>query len=150
MPEQRSALDDTEFIDALLNVVIPPSVETHLPGAGTLGLAPAVIAALRADQVLGPIVAAGAEALRAVALSEDPQGLSAMTPQRATELLTAQLSAHPVLILGLVRHLYPVYYQQPKVLEAIGIQPRPPFPGGYDVEPTDPELLEKLQARRGL
>lgn len=150
MPEQRTALDDSEFIDALLNLVIPPSTDGPLPGAGTLGLAPAVIAALRADELLGPLVAVGAEALRSAALSEHPGGLPAMTPRRATELLTAQLSAHPVLILGLLRHLYPAYYQQPQVLEAIGIQPRPPFPGGYDVEPTDAELLEKLQARRGV
>jgi len=71
-----------------------------------------------------------------------------MTPQGGTELLKAQLSAHPVLIMGILRHLYPAYYQLPRVLEAIGDQPRPPFPDGYDVEPTDPELLEKLRARR--
>jgi len=41
MTEQRAALDDSEFIDALLNLVIPPSVDGNLPGAGTLGLAPA-------------------------------------------------------------------------------------------------------------
>jgi len=27
MKEQRAALDDSEFIDALLNLVIPPSVD---------------------------------------------------------------------------------------------------------------------------
>ena len=148
MTEQRAALDDSEFIDALLNLVIPPRVDGNLPGAGTLGLAPAVAAALRADKLLGPLVEVGAEAVRAAALSEHPEGLPAMTPQGGTELLKAQLSAHPVLIMGILRHLCPAYYQQPQVLEAIGDQPRPPFPDGYDVEPTDAELLEKLRARR--
>ena len=148
MTEQRAALDDSEFVNALLNLVIPPSVDGNLPGAGTLGLAPAVAAALRADKLLGPFVEVGAEAVRAAALSEHPEGLPAMTSQGGTELLKAQLSAHPVLMMGILRHLCPAYYQQPQVLEAIGDQPRPPFPDGYDVEPTDAELLEKLRARR--
>jgi len=148
MMEQRAALDDSEFVNSLLNLVIPPSVDGNLPGAGTLGLAPAVIAALRADKLLGPLVEVGAEAVRAAALSEHPEGLPAMTPQGGTELLKAQLPAHPVLIMGILRHLCPAYYQRPQVLEAIGDQPRPPFPDGYDVEPTDAELLESLRARR--
>ena len=148
MTEQRAALDDSEFIDALLNLVIPPGVDGNLPGAGTLGLAPAVAAALRADKLLGPFVEVGAEAVHAAALSEHPEGLPAMTPQGGTELLKAQLSAHPVLMMGILRHLCPAYYQQPQVLEAIGEQPRAPFPDGYDVEPTDAELLERLRARR--
>ena len=148
MMEQRAALDDSEFVNSLLNLVIPPSVDGNLPGAGTLGLAPAVIAALRADKLLGPLVEVGAEAVRAAALSEHPEGLPAMTALAGTELLKAQLSSHPVLIMGILRHLCPAYYQQPQVLEAIGDQPRPPFPDGYDVEPTDAELLEKLRARR--
>jgi len=150
MTEQRAAFDDLEFIDALLNLVIPPSVDGNLPGAGTLGLAPIVAAALRADKLLGPLVEVGAEAVRAAALSEHPEGLPAMTSQGGTELLKAQLSAHPVLIMGILRHLCPAYYQQPQVLEAIGDQPRPPFPDGYDVEPTDAELLGKLRARRSV
>jgi hypothetical protein len=148
MTEQRAALDDSEFIDALLNLVIPASVDGNLPGAGTLGLAPAVAAALRADKLLGPLVEVGAEAARVAALSEHPEGLPAMTAPAGTELLKAQLSSHPVLIMGILRHLCPAYYQQPQVLEAIGEPPRPPFPNGYDVEPTDAELLDNLRARR--
>ena len=73
MTEQRAALDDSEFIDALLNLLIPPSVDGSLPGAGTLGLAPAVAAALRADKLLGPLVEVGAEAVRAAASTVEPK-----------------------------------------------------------------------------
>jgi len=72
MKEQRAALDDSEFIDALLSLVIPPSVDGNLPGAGTLGLAPAVAAALRADKLLGPLVEVGAEAVRAAGAVRAP------------------------------------------------------------------------------
>ena len=71
-----------------------------------------------------------------------------MTPEAGTKLLEAQLSVHPALMMGILRYLYPVYYQHPRVITAIGEAARPPFPEGFQVEATDPGLLEKLQARR--
>ena len=64
------------------------------------------------------------------------------------KLLQPQISANPFFMMGLLRYLYPAYYQHPQVLEGIGEPPRPPFPQGFDVEATDATLLEKLQARR--
>ncbi len=148
MTETPAALNDHDFMKAFLDLVIPPSASGDLPGAGSLGLSPAVATALQADPLLGPLVEAGAQAVRDATLSEHPDGLSGMTPQAATEVLKAQLASHPLLILGMSRHLYPAYYQHPRVLEGIGEPPRPPFPEGFDVEATDAELLEKLRARR--
>ena len=148
MTESPAALNDEEFMDALLNLVIPANASGSLPGAGTLGLSPAVATALQADPLLGPLVEAGVQAVREAALSQHPEGLPGMTPEAGTKLLEAQLSAHPLLMMGMLRYLYPVYYQQPQVLTGIGEVPRPPFPEGFDVEATDVNLLEKLQARR--
>ena len=148
MTEPRAALNDHDFMKAFLDLVIPPSASGEIPGAGDLGLEPAVAAALQADPLLGPPVEAGAQAVREAALSEHPEGLPGMTPQAATEVLKAQLANHPLLILGMSRYLYPAYYQHPRILEGIGEPPRPPFPEGFDVEATDAELLEKLRARR--
>jgi hypothetical protein len=53
-----------------------------------------------------------------------------------------------MLMLGIGLHLYPAYYQHPRVLEGLGEPPRPPFPDGYDLEETDPQLLEKLRDRQ--
>jgi len=148
MTESRAALNEPEFMNALLNLVIPPSASGNIPGAGALGLSPAVATGLQADPLLGPLVEPGVQAVREAALSQHPQGLPGMTPEAGTKLLEAQLSAHPLLMMGLLRYLYPVYYQHPQVLAGIGEVPRPPFPEGFDVEATDPRLLEKLQARR--
>jgi hypothetical protein len=148
MTDSRPALDDQEFMDALLNVVIPPNASGSLPGAGSLGLSPDLAKALRADPLLGPLVQAGLDALRKAALAEHPDGLQGMTPEAGTELVKAQVSAQPFLMMGLLRYVYPAYYQHPQVLAGIGGEPRPPFPEGFAVEPTDPELLEKLVSRR--
>ncbi len=149
MTETPAVLDDHDFMNALMDLVIPPSASGDLPGAGALGLSHAVATALQADPLLGPLVEAGAQAVREAALSQHPDGLPGMAPQAGTKLVEAQLtSSHPLLIMGLSRYLYPAYYQHPRVLVGIGELPRPPFPEGFDVEATDPELLAKLLARR--
>ncbi len=149
MTETPAALDDQAFMNALFDLVIPPSASGDLPGAGALGLSPDVATALRADPLLGPLIEAGVQAVQEAALSQRPDGLPGMTQEAGTKVVESQLaSSHPLLIMGLARYLYPAYYQHPKVLEGIGEAPRPPFPEGFDVEATDASLLEKLQARR--
>ena len=148
MTEPPAALNDPKFMKALLDLVIPPSAPGDLPGAGALGLSAAVVAAIQADPALGPLVEAGTQAVQESALSQHPEGLAGMAPQAGVKVVEAQLAAHPFLIMGILRHLYPAYYQHPQVLEGIGEPPRPPFPEGFDVEATDAELLEKLRARR--
>lgn len=148
MTETTAALDDGDFMNALLELVIPPDTAGDLPGAGSLGLSPAVAAGLQADPLLGPLIEAGAQAVREAALAEHPEGLQGMSPQAGTKLLEGQLTSHPFLIMGLSRYLYPAYYQHPQILRGIGEPPRPPFPEGFDVEATDAGLLEKLLARR--
>jgi hypothetical protein len=148
MTESPTALNDQAFMDALLNLVIPPDASGSLPGAGTLGLSPAVATGLKADPLLGPMVGAGLQAIWEAALSQHPNGLAGMTPEAGTKLVQRQVSANPFFMMGLLRYLYPAYYQHPHVLRGIGEAPPPPFPEGFDVEATDARLLEKLQARR--
>lgn len=135
-------------MDALLDLVIPASESGSLPGAGSLGLSAGIAAALPADPLLGPIIGSGLESLRRAALSQHPDGLAGLTAEDGTKLVQAQVSANPFFMMGLLRYLYPAYYQHPKALSGIGAPARPPFPEGYAVEPTDPALLGKLQARR--
>jgi hypothetical protein len=143
-----AALDDQPFIDALLDVLLPPAAAGDVPGAGALGLAPAVAASVRADRLLGPALEAGLQALREAALSQHAGGLPGMAPEAATKFVEARLSANPLLMMGLLRHVYPAYYAHPLALAGIGEPPRPPFPEGFEVEATDPALLEELRARR--
>ena len=145
---ESPALNDQAFMDALLNLVIPPNASGTLPAAGALGLSLAVAAGLQTDPLLGPMVEAGVRSIREAALSLHPDGLRALTPEAGAVLIQAQVSANPFFMMGLGRYLYPAYYQHPQVLKGIGAAPRPPFPEGFEVEATDAGLLEKLQARQ--
>ena len=48
---------------------------------------------------------------------------------------------------ALVPHAYVGYYQHERVLEAIGMDPRPPHPEGYAVPASDLSLLDPVKAR---
>ena len=39
------------------------------------------------------------------------------------------------------------YYRDDRVLTAIGVEPRPPFPKGYEVPQGDWSLLDPVRAR---
>ena len=147
MTQSRNALNDLDFMDALLDLVIPPNASGSLPGAGGLGLSSAVTAGIEADPLLGPMVGAGLAAIQEAALSENLRGLSGMTREAGKQLVETTLSTNPFVMMGLLRYLYPAYYAHPRVLEGIGEPPRPPFPEGFEIEATDARLLEKLQAR---
>jgi hypothetical protein len=143
-----TALDDLGFVSALLDLVLPPNPAGDVPGAGALGLGPAVVQGVKADRLIGPMVEAGVEAVRDEALSQHAEGLSGMSAEEGVKLVQSQLLAHPVLMMGILRYLYPVYYAHPLVLAAIGEPARAPFPEGFDIDPIDEGLLEKLRARR--
>ena len=84
--------------------------------------------------MLGPFVQAGLQAVHDAALAQRPGG-----PRRdcrrtpASKWSKSQLAAHPMLMIGVALHLYPAYYQHPRVLEGLGEPPRAPFPEGYDL-----------------
>ena len=148
MTGQPTPFRDLPFMQAFLDLVIPPGEDGRMPGAGSLGLAPEVGARLEGDPLLGPLVQAGLQAVRDAAFARDPGGLPGLPPRARLEVVEAQLAAHPVLMMGVARYLYPAYYQHPLVLEGIGEPPRPPFPEGFEVEPTDAHLLAKLRKRK--
>ena len=149
MSDASTPLRDTAFMRAILDLAIPPSGDGKLPGAGSLDLCSDVAGALEADAMLGPIVQAGLRAVHDAALARDPGGLTRLSQQARLEVVEAQLGPHPLLMIGVVRYLYPAYYRHPRVLDALGEPARPPFPEGYEIEATDAGLLEKLRSRRG-
>ena len=135
-------------MDAFFDVVIPPSVDGAMPGAGSLGLSGAVAADVETDPLLGDIVSAGLRAVNDAAFARDSSGLPGLSLAARLEVVRGALGGHPMLMTGVARHLYPAYYQHPQVLVALGEPARPPFPEGFEIEPTDVGLLAKLHARR--
>lgn len=148
MTNAADPLRDSAFMDAFLDLVIPPAEDRGMPGAGSLGLSGAVAAAIETDGLLGHAVSEGLRAVCKAVNARDPAGLAGVTREARLEVVEAVLESHPALMTGVARHLYPAYYQHQRVLEALGEPARAPFPGGFQIEPTDPILLAKLLVRR--
>ena len=148
MTDATTPLRDSAFMQAFLDLVIPASDDGKMPSAGSLEFAHDLAGSIAADGRFGMPVQAGLQAVHDAALERDPGGLPALSPEDGLEVIESQLRAHPALMGGLSVHLYPAYYQHPRVLEALGEPPRAPFPEGYVVEETDEGLLAKLRARQ--
>jgi len=132
---------------ALLDEVIPPSPERGLPGAGELGLAGEIDAAA---PDLRPVLRQGLAALDEKARAHGMAGFTALARPERTGALGELVTEDPGFLPGIVYHAYAHYYQQPPVLEALGLEARPPFPGGYPLEPLDPQRLAQMRSRTRL
>ncbi len=142
MTTNANPLTDAPFLTAVLDTLIPPSEDGKLPGAGSLGLGSEVAAAIERDEQRAALVDAGLEAIR------DAAGdFAALELSARVAAIEAQVEAHPQLIPSMITPLYYAYYQHPTVLIGLGLPARPPFPGGYEVTATDPDLLELLRSR---
>ena len=147
MSDTTDLLTDAAFVNAFLDVIVPPSDDGRMPGASALGIAEAIADRIGADPMLGAAVRAGMQAVQDAALARDPGGFLALDPTARAEVAQSQAPAHPALMLGVAAHLYQAYYQHPQVIAALGYPARTPFPEGYPLEPTDPALMESLLRR---
>ncbi len=139
MSDNDYKLNETQrrHLAAVLDQIIPPDSARGMPGGGDAGLVDFVEDVLRSNPAhrlgLEPGLASFGELLEKTGSAET-----------AYEEVQAE---QPGFIPTLVFHAYAGYYQNPTVLEAIGMEPRPPHPKGYEMEPFDPTLLEKVRER---
>lgn len=130
---------------ALLDALVPRSADGRLPGAGELGLAAGI------EQQLGAMcafTARGLDALEALARERSTRAFPALSQSERAELMNAHAAAGPGFLPGLVFQVYSAYYQHPRVLSGLGLEPRPPHPKGYALEQPDlDELLAPVRAR---
>jgi hypothetical protein len=137
--------DQERGLAAILDTLIPPSSDGHLPGAGELGLAR--VLAQRAP-VLAPLVVQALAILDGLAAERGAADFAGLDARERPALLQAWSSEHPLLLPALIFHGYAAYYGEQRVVEALGLEHRPPFPQGYPMEPTDPARLDAMRRRK--
>lgn len=134
----QDVLDDRQLatLTAVLDAIIPARPEESLPGAGGLKLAEAV-AGKFGDSL--PELGASLGDLASLVDADDSAPF--------LEVLQAFDAKNPGFMPGLVFHTYTQYYQDLRVIEVLGIAPRPPFPEGYPLEAGDLSSLDAVRAR---
>ena len=146
---QNPIFDDAQVrsLAAVLDELIPPEPASGLPGAGALGLVDAIAAAIVKTPDLEPAVVEGLAGLDALARSRGADGFAAVAPADRAGLLDENALRQPAFLPGLIFHCFVGYYEHPQVMEALGLEGRPPHPKGYDMEPTDFSLLDAVRRR---
>src|SRR5262245_33735336 len=94
----------------VLDAIVPRSADARRPGAGELGLAPAIEEKLGA---MRPFVARSLDALDALARERRGGTFASLDPAARAELLDAHALSDAGFLGGLVFQTYCAYYQHP-------------------------------------
>lgn len=153
--------DDERTLAAALDDVIPPRPDGRLPGAGALGVVSHLRAVADRDPLQADALVRAAAALRAHAparstadeaagavRADDPaaSACASRSPSERQAALAALAQSDPTAFEALLRHTYGGYYAEARVAEALGIEPRPPFPAGHEVASGDFTRLDQVRA----
>ena len=140
--------DDRRTLLALvLDAIIPPSADGTRPGAGEIGLTEHIETLMRDAPATAAVVQAGLAKIEELAPPTPFPDRDAASRER---LLRDVDAAVPGFIALLTFQLYIAYYQDRRVLESLGLEPRPPHPIGYEMEPFDESLLAPVRTRSKL
>jgi hypothetical protein len=136
-----------DALSAALDEVIPPSSARRMPGAGEIGLADAIAEAARANPALRDAIAQGLARLDALARESGADAYANLSAAQRSERFQTVAAEQPGFVPNLVFPLITNYYRHPRVLEALGLEARPPFPKGHAMEPFDERLLDAVRRR---
>ena len=133
-PAQR---DDLKVVAAM---IIPASSEYNVPGADDAAIQADMLATLGRD---APAVSAALDHLARLAGMPLAKLDAAQRDAVAREFRTSGGAAAATL----VRVVLQCYYRDDRVLRSLGLELRPPFPKGYELEQGDWSLLDPVKAR---
>ena len=132
------------ILDLVLDLILPPSAERRLPGAAELGV-PAYLAA-QAPEAL-PLIAPELDALEARARDQHAQGFATLPAAQRQALVDSLRAQDASFMSRLALETVTCYYQHDRVLEALGMETRAPYPQGFQVIAGDLALLAPVRRR---
>ena len=119
------------LLDAALDRLIPP--QGDMPGAGEAGTADHLDRVASDSARLARLFSGGLQDIE-IAAANLGSGFEELDGERRDEVLRRVEADSPEFFDALVRHTYNGYYTNPKVVELLGLDPRPPQPRGNRVE----------------
>ncbi|MCI5073625.1 hypothetical protein [Oricola sp.] len=131
---------ERETLACIVGHMIPASAQAGMPGADDPAIFADIIATIHRD---APMLE------QALNMVNDIAGgrLSDLASDEQVARLSTFRARHPELA-GVIEALTArCYYRDDRVLAAIGMPLRPPFPQGYEVEQGDYALLDPVRAR---
>jgi len=140
MPDADLSAEQTRDLRTLAGTIIPPSEVYGVPGADDEAIFADIVRSLGRDK---DDVREALAILREIA-SGDFAGLDQAAAEAAAMRLLGR--EHPV-ITALGRAVLQCYYRDDRVMHALDIEPRAPYPQGRVLEPGDWSLLDAVRGR---
>ena len=134
------SVDQRRSLQCLAEMIIPASAEFNVPGAGD-------------DLVFADILRSfGRDADHVVAALQKLDTLSNgvfadLDESRRNEVAARLQQTGGDALKYLTRIILQCYYRDDRVMRSLGMEPRPPFPRGFEVEQGDWSLLDPVRAR---
>lgn len=126
------------LLDAILDMLIPPSEDGKILGAGALGVADFF---LNADAyAVDPVGAAQA------VIAASGNDFITLSQDKKINILKQIEATHPQAFATLVRVTYMGYYSRPDTRLYFGVGAHPVHPKGYPVSPESDAVMEELTA----
>ena len=138
-----TTLNQAEIDDlrCLAGMIIPPSAKYGVPGADDSAIMADIVGSIGRDF---DHVRAALAKLRSLAGGS----FAALDPARRTAVANQLRTERDPAVGVLTRIVLLCYYRDDRVMESLGMEPRPPFPKGHVVEQGDWSLLDPVRARQ--
>jgi hypothetical protein len=138
----ETALDPAELQDfrRLAGIMVPASAEFGVPGGDDETVFADIAASLGRDTAAVRHALADLRELAGGAFTN-------LDADRAETVATALLRREGPAGAALSRAVLQCYYRDSRVMRALGREPRPPFPQGHAIAPTDWSLLDPQRGR---
>lgn len=133
------------LLQAVLNRIIP--AEGKLPGAGAVGVDEAIEGAALASSALRRTLLDGLAAIEVTAWQSGDSDFVALPAAAQDEALRQVERVQSSFFSQLVLLTYRGYYLQPRIVQLVGMETRPPQPDGFALPTFDAHLLDKVKAR---
>ena len=136
-PLTSAQLNDLRVVAGMM---IPASVEYHVPGADDAAVQADILATLGRDTEM---VCAALDHLARLA----GMPLASLGESECEAVARQFRAAGGAAAATLIRVVLQCYYRDDRVLRSLGLELRPPFPKGYALEQGDWSLLDPVKAR---
>jgi len=140
MNETTLSTSEIEDLRCLAGIIVPPSAKYDVPGADDATIFADITRSIGRDT---DAVRAGLTRLRALAGGS----FASLDIARRLEVATQLQSERNPPVGVISRIVLLCYYRDDRVMESLGLEPRPPFPKGHVVEQGDWSLLDPVRER---
>ena len=138
---------EQQLLEGVLDELIPRSSDGRLQAAGEIGLVASIDEALAKTPAMRPVIEQGLATMSQLVRERGHDNIAAMPAAERAQAVKELESKDAGFLLTLMFLAYPAYYEHPKVLTALGLEPRPPYPQGYAMKTHDLTLLDPVRAR---